>query len=271
MSLLLACLIIAAATAAAVGVILLVRRFAPPGGFFTDSDRAAGVFGVTGTGFAVLLAFVIFLAFSSYDRAREKASLEAVAVSQLYRLAKVFPPASQRELEGELICYARAVVGDEWSTMRDERPSPVVDAWLTRIEQTIDGIRLRTDNERVAYDHWFDQMAERREGRRGRLAEASPLVPSLVWLALILGGVLVIAYMCFYADPGEPILVQAMMIGVVTTMVVAGILVVRFLDKPYADASGSIKPTAMTMTLLGMETQSGGSGTARLCDDRGRR
>jgi presenilin-like A22 family membrane protease len=70
--------IIASAVAMAVTLMLLVRRFvAPAGGFFADSDRAAGVFGVTGTGFAVLLAFVVFLAFSSYDRARDKASREA--------------------------------------------------------------------------------------------------------------------------------------------------------------------------------------------------
>jgi hypothetical protein len=97
-----------------------------------------------------------------------------------------------------------------------------------------------------AFDHWFDQSAERREGRRGRLAEAEPLVPRLVWLALFLGGGLIIVYMCFYADPREPAFVQALMVGSVTTMVVAGLLVVRFLDRPYTNASGSIKPTAMT-------------------------
>jgi hypothetical protein len=167
-----------------------------------DSDRAAGVFGVTGTGFAVLLAFVIFLSFSSYDRAREKASLEAVAVSQLYRTAMVFSLEAQRQLHGELICYARAVVNDEWATMRDRRASPVVDEWLSQIEQTIDRIRLQRDNERVAYEHGFDQMAERREGRRGRLTEAEPLVPPLVWLALILGGALVVAYMCLRRSQG---------------------------------------------------------------------
>jgi hypothetical protein len=92
MSLLVAIAIIAVAAATAVALMLLVRRFAPAGGFFTDSDRAAGVFGVTGTAFAVLLAFVIFLAFASYDRAREKASVEAVAVTQLFRTAKIFSP-----------------------------------------------------------------------------------------------------------------------------------------------------------------------------------
>jgi hypothetical protein len=263
--------IIAGAVAAAVGLLLLVRRFAPAGGFFTDSDRAAGVFGVTGTGFAVLLAFVIFLAFSSYDRAREKASVEAVAVTELFRTAKIFLPDTRRRLHAELICYARAVIHDEWKTMRHQRASPVVDSWLNGIEQTVDGIQLRTDNQRVAYDHWFDQSAERREGRRGRLAEAAPLVPSLVWLALILGGALVVVYMCLYADPAEPAVVQSLMIGAVTTMVVAGMLVVWFLDRPYENASGSIKPTAMTLTLQQMEATSGAADTGAppLCDQLG--
>jgi hypothetical protein len=51
-----------------IAAMLLVRRYAPVGGYFTDSDRAAGIFGVIGTAFAVFLAFVIFLSFESYDR-----------------------------------------------------------------------------------------------------------------------------------------------------------------------------------------------------------
>jgi len=269
---LLAIAVIVSAVVVTVTLMLLVRHFAAPaGGFFTDSDRAAGVFGVTGTGFAVLLAFVIFLSFSSYDRARDKASIEAVAITQLFRTARLFSPDTRRRLHGELICYARAVVYDEWKTMRDERESSVVDGWLAQIEQTVDGIQLQSDKQRVAYDHWFQQAAERREGRRGRLAEAEPLVPSLVWLALFLGGTLIIAYMCFYADPAEPAFVQALMMGAVTTMVVAGMLVVRLLDRPYSDASGSIKPSAMTMTLRGMEaaTRASHVGAAPLCDERG--
>jgi hypothetical protein len=264
---------IVVAVAVTVTLILLVRRFAAPvGGFFTDSDRAAGVFGVTGTGFAVLLAFVIFLAFSSYDRARQQASVEASAISQLYRTANLFPAETQPQLHGELICYARAVIHDEWRTMRDEHESPFVDRWLDRIERTVDGTRLRGDKERLGFDHWFDQSADRREGRIGRLVEAKPLVPGLVWLALFLGGGLIIVYMCFYADPREPAFVQALQIGSVTTMVVAGLLVVRFLDRPYTTASGGIRPTAMTTALHQMEHRdvlSGGK-AARFCGEAGR-
>jgi hypothetical protein len=265
--------IIVLAVALTVTVMLVVRRFAaPPGGFFTDADRAGAVFSVAGTGFAVLLAFVIFLSYASYDRAREKASTEAVAITELYETARLFAPVTRRQLHGELICYARAVVRDEWKAMRDGHESPVVDGWVARIENTADAIQLNGEKHRVAYDAWFQQTAQRREGRRGRLAEAKPLVPSLVWLALILGGVLIISYMCLYADPSEPALVQAGMMATVTTMVVAGLLVVRFLDRPYEGKSGSIEPTAMTLTLRGMDDarKTLGLGAAELCDEDGR-
>jgi hypothetical protein len=67
MSLVWASVIVIAATAFAVAAMLVVRRCAPQGGYFEDGDRAAGVFGVLATGFAVLAGFVVFLAFESFD------------------------------------------------------------------------------------------------------------------------------------------------------------------------------------------------------------
>ena len=70
MNVLYGALMVAGATAVAVAAMLLVRRRAPEGSYFTDGDRASGVFGVLATGFSVLLGFIIFLAFSSYDESR---------------------------------------------------------------------------------------------------------------------------------------------------------------------------------------------------------
>ena len=77
MNLLYGFLIVAGATAIAVTAMLLVRRRAPEGSYFSDGDRAPGVFGVLATGFSVLLGFIIFLAFSSYDQACWMARLAA--------------------------------------------------------------------------------------------------------------------------------------------------------------------------------------------------
>lgn len=108
---------------------LLVRRHAPDGSYFNDGDRAAGVFGVLATGFAVLLGFVVFLAFSSYDAARSGAEAEALTVAQQVETAQFFPPPVVAELTGELVCYARSVAGVQWERMESGTLGEQVNPW----------------------------------------------------------------------------------------------------------------------------------------------
>ena len=91
MSLLWAGLVVVVVTALAITAMLLVRRRAPAGSHFEDGDRAAGVFGVLATGFAVLLGFVVFLAFESYDTSRSGAETEAQIVDAAVRDGAVLP------------------------------------------------------------------------------------------------------------------------------------------------------------------------------------
>src|SRR2546421_7140901 len=104
MSLWLAVLILAGAEGLAVGLMLLVRRRAPVGSFFKDTAEAAGVFAVVGTAFAVLLAFVFFLAFESYDAGRNDARKEAEAAISMFRTAQLFPPPANQRLAAEVEC-----------------------------------------------------------------------------------------------------------------------------------------------------------------------
>src|SRR5215204_4876778 len=117
MSLAVAILIVVAATGIAIMAMLAVRRVAPDGSFFNDGDRAAGVFGVLATGFAVLVGFVVFLAFTSYDSARAGAEAEARIVAQQVETAQLLPAEQRERLTGELVCYARSVAGVQWQRM----------------------------------------------------------------------------------------------------------------------------------------------------------
>ena len=122
-------LVVALSTGVAVAAMLLVRRRAPEGSYFSDGDRASGVFGVLATGFSVLLGFIIFLAFESYDQSRSGAETEALVLVQQVENAQQFPPAVAPTLTGQLVCYGRSVVGVEWPRMQDgtvgRRPEPV--------------------------------------------------------------------------------------------------------------------------------------------------
>src|SRR5690242_3401618 len=100
---------------------LFVRRRAPEGSRFADGDRAAGVFGVLATGFAVLIGFVVFLSFESYDTSRSGAESEAQLVTQQFETAQFMPLAARKPLSRELVCYARNVVHQEWPDLGSGR------------------------------------------------------------------------------------------------------------------------------------------------------
>src|SRR6187431_2757660 len=106
-------LVVLGATAIAVVAMMAVRRRAPEGGYYNDSDRASGVFGVLATGFSVLLGFLIFLAFESYDASRGGAETEALTVAQQIQTAHRLSGEVGDELTGQLVCYGRWVIEDE--------------------------------------------------------------------------------------------------------------------------------------------------------------
>jgi hypothetical protein len=260
-----AALVIVLVVAVSVTVKLLVRRRAPDGGWFTDSSRSAGTLSLIGTMFAVMLAFVILFALQSYQRARSGSSVEAVAIAELDSIAQVFAPPLSDRLHGGLVCYSRAVVDDEWPAMRDHRSSDLVQSRIDKVNRdfaTADPHGAREEN---AYAQWFDEQAQRREGRRERIAQASPQVPLPLWIALDIGAALTIAYMCAQADRREGRLVQAIPIAFFSAMVTAALLVVFFLDHPYTNGTGGIAPTEMQRTLTLID-----HGTAVPCDEHGR-
>jgi hypothetical protein len=88
MTLVWASLVVVAAAAIGIAAMLLVRRRAPEGSYFADGDRAAGVFGVLATGFAILAGFVVVLAFQSYDDSRSGGEAEARIVSHQFESTK---------------------------------------------------------------------------------------------------------------------------------------------------------------------------------------
>jgi hypothetical protein len=253
MDLWLAGLVIVAAAALASAGMLVVRRRAPEGTYFKDPIPAGAVYTVVGTAYMVIVAFVFFVAFESYRGAKIDAEEEATATLAMFHAALPFGPAVRAQLQGQVICYAREVIASGWPAMREGRGSPAVDARVMALEETAARITFEGAKQHAAYDHWLALNEERRKGRQGRIAQASGLVPPVLWLILIVGAVVVIASVCFFADPREASVAQAAMIAAVAVIVVSGLVLVRFLDRPYEDKSGSIKPTAMTRTLTQME------------------
>jgi amino acid transporter len=264
-------MIIAGVTAIAVAALLLVRRRAPEGGYFEDGDRAAGVFGVLATGFSVLLGFIIFLGFESYDQSRSGAEQEAIVVLQQLENAQFFPQPARGQLTAELVCYGRSVVNEEWDRMRQGSQGDALNPWGIRMFRTLQTVRPQTDTQQSAYDKWLDQTSAREEARQDRIHGAVGVIPTTLWIVLFFIAAVIFVYMLFFADRGERAVVQGVLIGSVVAVIAALLLVLRSLDEPFHHGVGGLQPVAMERTLRMADEALNVIGTELqpLCDARG--
>ena len=255
MNLPLALLVIGVASALGVAAMLLVRRRAPEGSYFKDGDRASGVFGVLATGFSVLLGFIVFLAFESYDQSRSGAETEALVLAQQVETAQFLPRPAGDRLTAELVCYGRSVVSREWPRAEAGEPIEDLNPWGVELFRTLKTVDPKAASEQSAYDKWLDQTSDREAARSDRMHGAVGVIPAPLWVVLLFISAVIFVYMLFFADSGEGAVTQAVLIGSVVSVMVAMLLLIRFLDSPFHTGVGGVRPVAMQRTLRIMDEQ----------------
>jgi len=197
----------------------------------------------------VLLGFIVVLAFTSYDNSRGGAEDEALAVGQQLETAQLLPDRVVPEVSGELICYARSVAYLEWPAMTRGERLEQINQWGAALFRTMQRVEPRSASEQAAYAKWLDQTFDRESARQDRIHGAFGVIPTPLWIMLIFTAAIIFAYTLFFADRGEPWFVQVLIMTSVVSVFTGMLLLVRFLDDPFHDGVGGIKPVAMERTL----------------------
>jgi hypothetical protein len=267
----LGCVVVFVVTVVTIASMLMLRRRSPAGSYFADGDRASGVFGVLATGFSVLLGFIIFLSFQSYDESRSGAETEAIIVAQQVQTAQFLPGDSAEALTGELRCYAAYVVGPEWEALNEGRLGDQINPWGAEMFRTISQVAPRTAAEQSAYDRWMSQTADREQGRLARVHGAEGIIPLPLWLVLFVISGVIFVYMLFFADRAEGAVTQGMLMGSVTVVITLLLLLLVFFNHPHGEGVGRLQPTAMerTIRLIDAQVDAVGLDLTPRCDQDG--
>ena len=257
MSLILIAAIVVGVTVGMLGLLWAARRSPLNERFVGEVGEHNKAFDFIGTAFAVLLAFVTVQAYDNYNDAKSGAETEAQAVLELSRTAEAFNPEAHATLEGVLVCYGRAVIHYGWPAMREEQEgSPVVNEWGTAFREAAIEARPRSFVQRASFRTLLEEQDDRIQGRRSRLAEAIREVPPPLWVVMLLGAALTIGWVILSASRRGNFLVQAAVVASVAAMICSVLLLVYFLDHPFADEPGAISPIEMEHTLATIEEES---------------
>src|SRR3954447_7743702 len=270
MSIVLATVIVIGTAALAIAVMLLVRSRAPEGSYFEDGDRAAGVFGVLATGFAILVGFVVFIAFESFDTSRSGAETEARTVAHQFETVQFLPAPARQQLAGELVCYARSVVYEEWPRMTSGTLGDGPNEWGVALFRSLRQVQPRSPSAQAAFAKYLDERSDREDARADRAHGGEGVIPTPLWIVLFLSAGILFVFMLFFADSGERAFVQATMMGGVAVLVSSLLLLLWFLDNPYQGGVGALRPVAMERALELLRDEANLVGGVELpCDHAG--
>ena len=146
-----------------------------------------------------------------------------------------------------------------------------INPWGVELFRTFKTVQPETPSEEAAYGKWMDQTSDREAARIDRIHGAVGVIPTPLWVVLLLISVVVFVFMLFFADSGEGAVTQAVLMGSVATVVVSMLLLIGFLDSPFHKGVGGVRPAAMERTLRIIDEALGAVG-ARVelpCDARG--
>ena len=125
--------------------------------------------------------------------------------------------------------------------------------WALPLFRTFEQVDPQTPAEQAAYGKWLDQTTEREDARNDRIHGASGVIPAPLWIVLIAIAVVIFLFMLLFADSAEPKLVQASLMGSVVIVMASLLLLISYLDQPYAPGVGRVRPVAMERSLRQIE------------------
>ena len=213
---------------------VLIRRRITFDRLRVNNEVAGFKFATIGVLYAVLLGFVVIIAWERFHEAERALAAEGGAAVTVYRLAGGLNEPLTTAIRNHIKDYLKSVNEDEWPAMAAGRWSTVTTDKLNALYEEVVHFRPADLHEFGLQQDLMRELDKVGEARRERLIAAEGTVPTAIWFVLFFGAFLTIGFTFFFATQNE--ITQAMMTGVLSALILSAILVVIAVDRPFTGA-----------------------------------
>jgi len=221
-------------TALAMAGPLLVRRRVSLEKLRTNNEVAGFKFATIGVLYAVLLAFVVIIAWERFHDAEKALAAEAGSAASLYGLSSALGEVPAAELRARVSAYLESILHDEWPAMAYGRWSPATTRALHGVYAVVVSYRPVDFHDSNLQQELFRELDRLTEARRERLVTSEGSVPGAIWFVLLFGAALTIGFTFFFGT--QNVLTQSLMTGVLAALIFSAVLVVIAIDRPFTGA-----------------------------------
>ena len=210
---------------------VLVRRSFAQTDFIEHNEVAGFVVAVVGVLYAVLLAFITIVVWEHFAAAEDRASQEVDAATDILRFSAYLAPSDGRRLMNDLDRYVEVVISDEWPAMAHGRSSTQAQDDVVRLLGDTVALPVNTLRQANLQNRLLDRVQTVADLRRRRISDNQSGVPSVLWVALIVGASTVIGFLYLFGL--KNFRVQLLMTALTATVIGLSFSVVIALDFPF--------------------------------------
>jgi hypothetical protein len=252
-------LVVCGACIVAVIGLAVVQRLVPVETRKEHNDVAGFIYAVLGVIYAVLLALVVIAVWEEFGRATVTVESEANALAEIAWLAYALPQPEGREIQELCRSYAEEVVHKEWPLM-EQGKTPLMEStqetpsgWvlIDDIRATLQGNEPRTVAEQEIYAEGLDQVQRLADARRTRLVQAEEGLPTVLWVVLVAGGIVVVGFAFLFGM--ENTTSHALMVASLAGVIALVLFTIAAMEHPFSGGA-RIGPEAFELVLDRLET-----------------
>lgn len=204
------------------------------------NDVAGYLFSAVGVLYAVVLGFVVVVVWQKYDGAVSNVENEVDAVGNLYHVVDSLPDPLRTQVRSGLRAYVDAVVHVEWPAMSRDQDVPELGA--QRLEDVTFAIDTYSPTNFKGFAAQQASIANEQrlyDARRSRLIATVPAVPPVLWFALVVGALSMVAFCYIFGVENRP--AQLMMTAILVGLIGILFVVIQEFSTPF---SGSVRISA---------------------------
>ncbi|MGE2729853.1 DUF4239 domain-containing protein [Mycolicibacterium vaccae] len=237
---------VAVVVGVSVGGLIVFRKAVSHTRLENTNEVSAPVFQLAGVLYAVLVAFVVVVVWEQFSDAEDASSMEAAAVADLLRDSEALPPDVRTSVQQSLTSYARDVIDDEFPRMHrgervEEQSAELLTVWSAYLE-----VEPVTRTEIAFFEHAIVRLNDLSADRKLRVSTSESSVPTELWVLLVGGGGVVMAFTFLFGT--RDVVVHALAVGLTAALLAFVLYLIFALEHPYVGQL-SVKPDAFSKVL----------------------
>jgi len=195
-------------------------------------DVAGFIYANIGILYGILLAFVVIEAYEGHKEAEQLVQNEATHIANLFRSAELFPEGVRKNIRSEIISFTKQITEQEWPEMASGQISENSQIYYHKIWKAFYAFTPVTEQQKYWYQQSLSELNAFADAHRARQMSAHSELPTFMWVVLVLGGVITIAFSFLFGT--ETLWAKLTMVSSLTLIIGLIFWLIYALSHPYS-------------------------------------